>query len=101
MKYVENVFAKYTDEKTLQRIKCFDSINELWETSVKEFKDEVALQDKDRQWKYGELDQKVAQFRAILKENGLNKGDFVGVFVEISTNTDRLSKNYRHCDYCP
>lgn len=80
MKYVENVFAKYTDEKTLQRIKCFDSINELWETSVKEFKDEVALQDKDRQWKYGELDQKVAQFRAILKENGLNKGDFVGVF---------------------
>ena len=80
MKYVENVFAKYTDEKTLQRIKCFDSINELWETSVKEFKDEVALQDKDRQWKYGELDQKVAQFRVILKENGLNKGDFVGVF---------------------
>ena len=80
MKYVENVFAKYTDEKTLQRIKCFDSINELWETSVKEFKDEVALQDKDRQWKYGELDQKVVQFRAILKENGLNKGDFVGVF---------------------
>lgn len=91
MKYVENVFAKYTDEKTLQRIKCFDSINELWETSVKEFKDEVALQDKDRQWKYGELDQKVAQFRAILKENGLNKGDFVGVF---APNTIEWVKAY-------
>ena len=80
MKYVENVFKKYVDEKQFARIKCFDSINEMYEHSIQEFSSDVALQDKDRQWTYAQLDEEVSKFRAVLKQNGLNKGDFVGVF---------------------
>ena len=49
MKYVENVFEKYTDKETIARIKCFDTIRELWETSVKEFANDVVLADPTRQ----------------------------------------------------
>ena len=52
MKYVENVFKKYTDEETLKRIKCFSTIKEMWETSVKEFGKELALADPNRQLTY-------------------------------------------------
>ena len=80
MKYVENVFEKYTDKETIARIKCFDSIKELWETSVKEFADDVVLADPTRQITYAELDEQVAKFRTVLAEKGLKKGDFIGVF---------------------
>lgn len=91
MKYMENVFAKYTSKENLERIKCFDSISELWETSVKEFKDDVCLEDKDRKFTYLEFDQEVAKFRSVLKGNQINKGDFVGVF---APNTIEWAKAY-------
>lgn len=80
MKYVENVFKKYTDEETLKRIKCFSTIKEMWEASVKEFGKELALADPNRQLTYLELDEQVAKYRAVLAEKGIKKGDFVGVF---------------------
>ena len=80
MKYLENVFAKYTSKENIERIKCFDCVTDLWETSVKEFADEVAFVDKDRKFTYKEFDQEVAKFRAILARKGLKKGDFVGVY---------------------
>ena len=80
MIYKENVFAKCTDEETMKRIKCFSSINELWETSVKEFPNDLALADPTRNITYGELDNEVAKFRAVLADKGLKKGDFVGVY---------------------
>ncbi|MBR0439216.1 MAG: acyl--CoA ligase [Bacilli bacterium] len=76
----ENHFVSYTVKEEFERIKCFDSLSELWENSVKEFKKDVALSDISRSWTYEQLDLEVAHFRAILKEKGINKGDFVGVF---------------------
>ena len=80
MKFVENRFIESTGQENIDRIKCFDTINEMWEQSVKEYKNDIALADSSRQIKYGELDAEIAKFRAILKQNGINKGDFVGVF---------------------
>lgn len=80
MKYEENLFVKYTGEENIKKIKCFDSINELWRESVELYKDELALQDPSRKLTYGELDIEVSKFRAVLRQNGINKGDFVGVF---------------------
>ena len=61
MKYVENVFTKYTSKGNMDRIKCFDSISELWNASLKEFANEVCLQDKDRKLTYAELEEEVAK----------------------------------------
>ena len=80
MKYEKNLFIEYTGEENIKKIKCFDTIGDLWNESVKLYKDDVALQDPSRKLTYGELDAEVAKFRAILKQNGLNNGDFVGVY---------------------
>ena len=80
MKYEENVFAKYTSKENIERIKCFDSVAELWETSVKEFANEPALADNARSLTYAELDKEVAKFRSVLLEKGLKQGDFIGVY---------------------
>ena len=80
MKYVENVFANYTSKENIERIKCFDSIKQLWETSVKEFANEVALADPNRKLTYAKLEEEVAKFRSVLLSKGIKKGDFVGVY---------------------
>ena len=80
MKYEKNLFVEYTGEENIKKIKCFDSIGEMWNESVRLYKDDLALQDPNRKVTYAELDEEVSKFRAILKQNGLNKGDFVGVF---------------------
>ncbi len=80
MKYIENVFKRYTSEETFNRIKCFNSVVELWNESVKEFPSDIVLADPTRNISYLELDEEISKFRAILKQNGLNRGDFVGVF---------------------
>ena len=91
MKYIENVFANYTSKENIERIKCFDSIKELWETSVKEFKDDIALADPNRKFTYAELEEEVAKFRSVLLAKGIKKGDFVGVF---APNTIEWAKAY-------
>ena len=80
MIFKENVFAKCTDEETLKRIKCFSSVKDLWENSVREFPNDLALADPARNITYAELDTEVAKYRAVLADKGLKKGDFVGVF---------------------
>ncbi len=91
MKYVENVFIKYTGEDNIKRIECFDSIEQLWEKSVQEFPCDIALADPTRQLTYAELDEEVAKFRAVLAQNDIKQGDFVGVF---APNTIEWAKAY-------
>ena len=91
MKYIENVFEKYTTPETFKKIKCFDSVKEMWEASVKEFGNDVALADNARSFTYAQLDQEVAKFRAVLTAKGLKKGDFVGVY---APNTIEWAKAY-------
>ena len=91
MKYVENVFEKYTSKEQFERIKCFDSVVELWNESVKTFPNEVALADPNRKVTYQEFDNQVARFRAVLKNSGLGKGDVVGLY---APNTIEWVKAY-------
>lgn len=76
----DNIFAKYTDKETFQRIKYFGTMDNLWNSAVKEFKSNIALQDSNRKFTYIEMDQEVAKFRAVLASNGIKKGDVVGVY---------------------
>ena len=91
MYYDKNLLADYTNEEDVKRIKCFDSVNELFENSVKEFANEVALADINRQWTYQQLNDEVAHFRAVLLSKGLMSGDTVGVY---APNTLEWAKAY-------
>ena len=80
MYYDKNPFIESTGEENIKRIKCFESVDELFESAVKEFANEVALADINRRWTYAELNDEVAHFRAVLLEKGLGRGDVIGIY---------------------
>ena len=91
MLYEKNPFIESTGEENIKRIKCFESVNEMWAESVKTYKDEVALADPNRRVTYQELDEEVAKYRSVLVKQGIQKGDFVGLF---APNTIEWAKAY-------
>lgn len=76
-----NRFIKYTDEKTFKRIVSFNSVAEMWKNSVKNYANEIALCTIDQKLTYANLDDEVAYFRTVLVENGIKKGDNVGIYM--------------------
>lgn len=80
MKITENVFEKYTSKETFEKIVCFNTIKELWDASVKEYPQDLAVLDNSKSLTYRDLDIEVSKFRAVLNQNGLKQGDFVGIY---------------------
>lgn len=80
MRSNENIFDKYTDAETLKKIVDYKTIGEMWQHSVSEYPDNAAIVD-GVSTTYRELDESVQKFRTVLKENGVKKGDNVGVYM--------------------
>lgn len=74
------IFAKYTDKETFEKITDFESVAQMWTESVKEYADSVAIVD-DKEYSYRELDIAVAKYRALLFANGVKEGDLVGMYL--------------------
>ena len=76
-----NYFLKYGDEKELLRIiHEGETLDVAWARLAKEYSDLVAIVDEE-EYTYARLDSDVATFRGVLKNAGVNKGDFVGIFI--------------------
>lgn len=73
-----NVFEKYTDKETFSKIVDYANVTEMWQHSVKEYADCVALVD-GKNYTYAELDREVSAFRTVLKNNGVTPGSLVGI----------------------
>lgn len=69
------VFAKYHDPEVFERIKEFSSVAEMWENSVREYGDCVAIDFDGIKYTYSDLDADVASYRTVLKNAGLSFGD--------------------------
>ena len=76
----DNVFARYTDAETFRRITAYSCVTQMWNDSVKSFRDMPALVD-GQTYTYGQLDDMVAAFRALLGRNGVKAGDVVGMYL--------------------
>lgn len=87
----KEVFARYTDQETFSRIVEYPDVATMWKHSVAEYGDRVALIDGGREITYSELDSEVARFRTLLKEQGLKKGDRVGILLR---NSPGLVRSY-------
>lgn len=74
-----NIFNKYTDAQTIEKIVDYKSVSEMWAHSVATYPDNVALIDGDSVT-YKQLDGEVARFRTVLSENGVKSGARVGVY---------------------
>ena len=73
-----NVFEKYTDKETFEKIVDYANVAEMWEHSVKTYPDSVAIVD-GREYTYAELDKEVSAFRTVLKNAGVCPGSLIGI----------------------
>ena len=92
----DEVFKKYTDEKTFSKIVNYASVSEMWEHSLKEYSDLNAICYDGVHYTYKKVEEDAASLRAVLKNSGAENGerigllctnsyDFVKAFVAITT----------------
>ena len=93
----DEVFKKYTDEKTFERIVEYDSISQMWKNCLNEFGNLNAVCYDGEHHTFSQIENDAAKFRSVLKKNGIEKGerlgllcansyDFVKAFIAITTS---------------
>lgn len=91
------VFRKYTDEKTFERIVEFETVSQMWENCLKEYKNLSAINFAGKSYTFEQIENDAAKFRGVLKNCNAEKGerigllcansyDFVKAFIAITTN---------------
>ena len=76
----DNIFSRYTDAQTFARITGYSCVTQMWNESVENYRDTIALVD-GQDYTYGQLDAMVASMRALLQEKGVKPGDVVGMYL--------------------
>ena len=74
------LFEKYTDKETFDKIVEYDTVCDMWEKAVKEYGEDIAIEDNGEKYSYKKLGEDVGKFRAVYNSMGLNKGDRIGIF---------------------
>lgn len=74
----KNLFVDYTAPNVFDSLKVIETMGELM-LMVKEYGNKTAVIDGEASYSFAELDKRAGSFRAILRENGIKKGDAVGV----------------------
>ena len=74
-----DIFNKYTDAETIEKIVDFKSVSEMWAHCVATYPENIALID-TREVTFKQLDCEVANFRTVLLEKGVKSGAHVGVY---------------------
>ena len=74
-----SIFDKYTDRATLEKIVDYKNVTEMWEHSVNEYPNNVALVA-EREITFAQLDAEVSAFRTVLSNNNVSVGDKVAVY---------------------
>lgn len=83
-------FAQFTDAETFNRLVEYPDVVTMWNERSKEFADSVAIIDDGKSYTFAQIDDDIALFRTVLKNNGLKKGDRVGIFARNSYDFVKL-----------
>lgn len=73
------IFRKYTDPETFEKIVDYANVTEMWNHSVNTYPDTTAIVDNGKAYTYAELDAMVASFRGVMREAGVTPGSLVGI----------------------
>lgn len=76
-----NIFKKYTDEATYNRIVDFESVAQMWQNSVSQYPNNLAVATAHEQLSYAQLDNQVARFRTVLAQANVQRGSRVGIYL--------------------
>jgi len=71
MKTNREIFEKYADSATLDRIVSFNNLGAMWDSRSKEYASLVAVSQSDASLTFAQLDASVSKLRAALKEAGV------------------------------
>ncbi len=71
-------FEKYTDAETFSKIVDFSSVTEMWNHSVTEYPNNIAIVDGEG-YTYSALDAAVAGFRTVYREHGVQPGSLIAI----------------------
>ena len=71
-------FAKYTDAATFSKIVDYANVTEMWNHSVSEYPNNVAIVD-GAEYTYSALDAEVAKFRTVYRNNGVTPGSLIAI----------------------
>jgi long-chain acyl-CoA synthetase len=77
----KEIFRKYTDQETFDKIVTFSTVGEMWARSVSTAPDAVAITDAGREYTYRELDSLVAIRRGSLAAAGVAKGKPIAILM--------------------
>ncbi len=78
----KNIFRKYTDLETFNKIVDHKNLVAMWEHCVKEYSDTIAIIDADTEYTYSALGNDVACYRSVIKESGA--AGRVGIYIKNS-----------------
>ena len=86
-------FRKYCDPEQFARIIERDSVSEMWQNSVKEYPDVVAIEDNGQQYTYAAIEADVSRFRSLIVSDdkprvGIycpNSYEFVRAYLAVTT----------------
>ena len=93
----KDIFRKYTDQETFDRIVDMDSVSEMWQNSVENYPGVVAIEDDGKKYTYADIEADVAGLRTLVKSDdkpqrvGIycpNSYDFVRAFLAVTTLGD-------------
>ena len=80
---MEKTWLKFYDPRVSADIDAdrYASVVDIFEQSVKKFKDKVAFINMGQSMTFGELDKLSAQYAAYLQNSGLKRGDAVAIMM--------------------
>ena len=91
----KEIFKKYTDPEQFERIIDYDSVSEMWQASVTNYPDTVAIEDDGKRYTYAQIEADVSRLRTVIKSDddkalrvGVycpNSYDFVRSFLAVTT----------------
>ena len=71
-------FKKYTDDITFSKIIDHKNVTEMWNHSVREYPDNVAIVD-GSEYTYSDLDNQISGFRTVFCNNGVQPGSLIAI----------------------
>ncbi len=71
-------FEKYTDKQTFEKIVDYSCVTEMWNHSVAEYPDNIAIVD-GAEYTYSALDGEIAGFRSVYRDNGVQPGSLIAI----------------------
>ena len=76
-------FAKYCSPEDFARIKEYDTVSEMWLHCKEEYANDVAIEDGGEKYTFSKIDEDIAYFRTVLKDDG-GKKLRVGIYAKNS-----------------